>query len=109
MAEMPPADPNADPIDEAFAAYLRSCDEGSLDSREDFLAQYPAIADRLKELIDAADMIGNITMGRGAKPSSASGLVASVLTGSETIASYVPDAGESGDDPNATLPMAHRA
>lgn len=107
MAETPPADPSADPIDEAFAAYLRSCDEGSLDSREAFLAQYPDIADRLKELIDAADMIGQMTMGDG--PKSTRPKVHAGTAGNETIASYVPDAGESGDDPNATLPMAHRA
>ena len=50
--------PTEDPLDEAFAAYLRSCDAGELASREEFLAQFPELADQLKELMEAADMIG---------------------------------------------------
>ncbi len=102
MANPPPTD---DPLDEAFAAYLRSCDAGEIQSREEFLAQFPDLADELKELIEAADMFGRVTLSgpdvQGAnrpKPSA------------DTIASHVPiGADESGGDPAATLPMAHRA
>ena len=58
-----PQDRQPDPLDEAFALYLRTCDAGELSSREDFLAQFPNLSDQLKELIDAADMIGDFTTG----------------------------------------------
>ena len=57
--ESPPAD---DQLDKAFAAYLRSCDAGEIGSREEFLAQFPDIADDLKELMEAADMITTVSM-----------------------------------------------
>lgn len=57
------SDHQPDPLDEAFALYLRSCDAGELSSREEFLAQFPELSDQLKELIDAADMIGDFTSG----------------------------------------------
>ena len=48
-----------DPLDEAFAAYLRACDEGRLSSREEFLKQFPDIADQLGELMQLADSLGD--------------------------------------------------
>ena len=92
-----------DPVDEAFAAYLRSCDAGEVSSREEFLAQYPEIARELKELIEAADAFGQITSGHA--------LVSEprlIEPGADTIGFHVPDGDESGLDPGATLPMANR-
>src|SRR6056297_1423552 len=82
MADPPLRD---DPLDEAFAAYLRFCDEGQLESREAFLAQYPELSAQLKELIDAADMLGSFSFGRSAGNT------------------------EPGDVLAATLPMDHRS
>lgn len=48
-----------DPLDEAFAAYLRACDEGRLSSREEFLSRFPDIADQLGELMQWADSLGD--------------------------------------------------
>ena len=40
-----PGEKNRDQrLDEAFAAYLRSCDSGECESRDDFLSQYPDLA-----------------------------------------------------------------
>jgi eukaryotic-like serine/threonine-protein kinase len=47
-----------DPLDQAFAAYLRACDEGRLASREEFLQQYPELADQLSDLMQMADSLG---------------------------------------------------
>lgn len=57
-----PASPD-DPLDEAFAAYLRSCDAGQLTSREAFLAQFPDLSEQLKELMEVADLLGRVTTG----------------------------------------------
>lgn len=102
MADSPPTN---DPLDEAFAAYLRSCDAGEIQSREEFLAQFPDLSDELKELIEAADMIGRVTYsGSDVQP------VDHPEPGAETIASHATtDNDDSGGDPAATLPMAHRA
>tara|TARA_R110002049_G_scaffold4601_5_gene32254 strand:+ start:355713 stop:357857 length:2145 start_codon:yes stop_codon:yes gene_type:complete len=93
-------DPKAqdDPLDQAFAAYLRSCDEGLVGSREEFLAQFPELADELKQLIEAADLMDQFT----SDPSSTA-----TLPGAETVDAHV-GGGESGGDPAATLPMANR-
>ncbi len=61
MSDSPPTN---DPLDEAFAAYLRSCDAGEVSNREEFLAQFPDLADELKQLMEAADMIGRVSLGR---------------------------------------------
>ncbi|QDT01869.1 Serine/threonine-protein kinase PrkC [Rubripirellula lacrimiformis] len=123
----------ADPVDTAFAAYLRGCDEGQLDSREDFLAQYPEISAQLKELIDAADLIGQMTMGNIQSPKSVHDPSYDFSVGTatphrqptqtrptldlppqgfagddETVALHTPGPGESGDDPAVTLPMSNR-
>lgn len=93
-----------DPLDEAFAAYLRSCDTGELSSREDFLAQFPDLADDLKQLMEAADMIGQVTLG------GRSSAETPVLNpGAETVSRFDPAGDISFDDPAATLPMANRA
>ncbi|MEM6471143.1 MAG: serine/threonine-protein kinase [Planctomycetota bacterium] len=100
-----PSPQDADePIDEAFAAYLRSLDAGETDSREQFLAQFPEMADELRSLMDAADAIDQFT--GMAKTQSLPGL--SVQASDETLHAKAPDPGESGADPAATLPEANR-
>ncbi|MEM9368133.1 MAG: serine/threonine-protein kinase [Planctomycetota bacterium] len=57
-------DPSADEpqdVDQAFALYLRMCDSGEIPSREAFLEQFPDVADQLRELMDAADLITGMT------------------------------------------------
>ena len=92
----------SDPVDEAFAAYLRSCDAGELSSRDDFLAQFPDLADELRELMDAADLLGRMTTrGDGAADGPA---------GAETVALSAPGReGESAGSIAETLPVAARA
>ena len=86
--ESPAAD---DQVDEAFAAYLRSCDAGEIDSREKFLAQFPDIADDLKELMEAADMISSVSMaGQSTKIDRSK-----AATGADTIDANVPHADDS--------------
>jgi hypothetical protein len=58
---------NDDGLDEIFALYLSACDTGELTSRDDFLKQHPEHADQLRELMDAADLIGTFSMA-GAAP-----------------------------------------
>ncbi|MEM9586954.1 MAG: serine/threonine-protein kinase [Planctomycetota bacterium] len=95
--------PDDDSLDEAFAAYLRSCDAGEVASREEFLQQFPQLADQLKELMEAADQFGQMTQNVLVPP-------ASVNAGADTV--HKADAGAAGDlsggDPAATLPMPHR-
>ncbi len=59
----PKADDNSDEaqIDEAFALYLQACDRGELESREEFLNQFPSLSGQLRELMEAADLIGSFT------------------------------------------------
>jgi TRAP transporter TAXI family solute receptor len=102
MADMPASN---DPLDEAFAAYLRSCDSGEFTSREAFLEQFPDLADELKQLMEAADMIGRVTVGDApSEPAQAAG----VPSGADTVASNLSVGDGSGADPAATLPMPHR-
>ncbi len=103
MAEEQPDD---DPVDEAFAAYLRSCDAGEISSRGDFLAQFPELTDELKELMEAADMIGRVSLGDTPQGLGDDGEAA---PGADTIASNIASGDQSGSDPAATLPMANRA
>src|SRR6056297_2078165 len=114
-----PADEPSDPVDEAFAAYLKSCDTGELSSREDFLKQFPEISVELRELMQAADLINSFTA--GGPPSSAQSGVAEndaaaghdagdrrfELSG-ETVAMAPGEDEPSVADPAATLPMANR-
>lgn len=110
-------------VDEAFAAYLTACDRGEVSSREDFLRRFPTLSGRLRELMDAADLIGSFTHADGQA-------VAAPFVGSapprlpdhdptaasediETIAIDAIGSDPSGDDlsgidPQATLPVAHR-
>ena len=107
MAEEPPQD---DPLDEAFAAYLRTCDAGELSSRQEFLSQYPELKDQLSELMDAADLIGQASLCvPGATPGadSAASQLPSTLD-AETVGYGVIDGDESGGMSGATLPMANR-
>lgn len=101
MADSPPTN---DPLDEAFAAYLRSCDDGEVSSREEFLAMFPDLADELKQLMDAADMIGRVTMTNGPM---GLGAASGVAPGADTIGGNSLGF-DSGVDPGATLPMANR-
>ncbi|TWU40690.1 serine/threonine-protein kinase [Novipirellula artificiosorum] len=96
----------ADPLDAAFAAYLRSCDDGEMTSRDDFLKQFPEVADQLRQLMEAADLVGRV----GAAASSASHASEESLLagGAETIATSAAVGEQSNVDPAATLPMAHR-
>lgn len=102
-------------VDEAFALYLKACDTGELDSREDFLKQFPSISGQLRELMEAADMIGNFTQTRYVSKDSpvSKDSVPVDSIGVDTIGISEMAVDESaGDfsemDPNATLPMANR-
>ncbi len=75
---------NNDGVDEAFAVYLRMCDDGQITSREEFLKQFPQQADSLRELMDAADLLGSFTASRA-------------VAGDSSI-----DPDESDDNPAAT-------
>jgi TRAP transporter TAXI family solute receptor len=107
------ADPNPpvnDPVDEAFAAYLRSCDAGEVSSREEFLAQFPEIADELSELMDAADAIGQMTTGHSApKGDSPRPIPFAANPGADTIVGEALHRDGAETDPAVTLPMANRA
>ena len=110
---MSPASPDEDidPLDRAFSEYLRRSDSGEPLSRESFLAELPDdIAAGLKELIEAADQIGQMT---GVLP----GLVetadqsapSSVPTSADTLVHLADAHDDSGGDLAVTLPLAHRA
>ncbi|MFG0261644.1 MAG: serine/threonine-protein kinase [Novipirellula sp. JB048] len=97
-------EPIADPVDEAFAAYLRCCDAGDVTSREDFLRQFPDVAAQLKQLMEAADLLDQVT--------SASGLSSHdrvVDHEAATIALPRAAGAQSDVDPAITLPMAKRS
>ena len=98
MVDPPASD---EPLDKAFAAYLRSCDAGEL-TREEFLEQFPDLAGELKELISAADMITSMSQpGLKLQPPVAD-------TGADTIAGHIGTGYDSGVDPAVTLPVANR-
>ena len=88
-------EPADDPLDQAFAAYLKSCDAGELSSREQFLSRFPELADQLRELMDAADMLGRVT--EVARPPGDE---------AETVELAADGGAGSADDPWETLPMA---
>ncbi|MDM4019119.1 serine/threonine-protein kinase [Roseiconus lacunae] len=102
---MPSPQEADDPIDEAFAAYLKSVDEGSIGSREEFLAQFPEMATELKDLMDAADAIDRFAV-RSEPPLSS---ISPSQAGAETVDFVTSDPNQSGDDPAETLPEANRA
>ncbi|WP_168566403.1 serine/threonine-protein kinase [Crateriforma spongiae] len=93
-------DQHDDRLDEAFAAYLRSCDSGEIGSREEFLSQFPDIADELRELMDVADSFGRFG-GQASQPKVVNPIA-------ETVNLSVADQNDSIADPAATLPMANR-
>ncbi|TWU01178.1 serine/threonine-protein kinase [Stieleria varia] len=95
--------PQDDRVDEAFAAYLRCCDAGELESREDFLAQFPDIAGELKELMEAADGLGRFASGH----STAQAIMPQ--PGADTVSAFAGNLEDSGGDPALTLPEASRA
>ncbi|MEO9591192.1 serine/threonine-protein kinase, partial [Rhodopirellula bahusiensis] len=70
MVEDLMAQSNEDDLDEIFALYLSACDTGELTSRDDFLNQHPEHADQLRELMDAADLIGTFSMAGSASDES---------------------------------------
>lgn len=107
-------------IDAAFASYLHACDRGEVESREDFLKQFPSLSGQLRELMEAADLIGSYTS-TGARalahsPSPAApGLPAKNVqrsdnetVGIDAIGPHDAEGDLSGFDPHATLPLAHR-
>jgi eukaryotic-like serine/threonine-protein kinase len=57
---MKPEEPD-DRIDEIFAELLRATDAGTSISREDFLQRYPDLRHQLTELLDAADLIDELS------------------------------------------------
>ncbi|MDA8967667.1 serine/threonine-protein kinase [bacterium] len=96
-----------DPLDEAFADYLRMSDAGEIASREDFLKLFPDLADDLKELIEAADLFGEVTLGGQPAGSSSGFNVGTLAHNAETIATSAL-ASDSSGDPDITLPIANR-
>ncbi|MEM8666974.1 MAG: serine/threonine-protein kinase [Planctomycetota bacterium] len=100
---MPDPPQTDDPLDEAFAAYLRSCDTGEIKSREDFLAQFPELADELKQLMEAADMIGSFTDQSSGSPVSQAG-----KNPADTIITSKASESDPDYDPAVTLPIANR-
>jgi TRAP transporter TAXI family solute receptor len=100
MSESPQTN---DPLDEAFAAYLRSCDAGEIRSREDFLAQFPELAGELKQLMEAADMLGTFT-----EQKTASQVAELERDPADTIANNAFDHSDPNCDPEVTLPIANR-
>ncbi|TWT81795.1 Serine/threonine-protein kinase PrkC [Planctomycetes bacterium CA13] len=101
--ELPETD---DPLDSAFAAYLRCCDSGEMTSRDEFLKQFPELADQLKQLMEAADLVDHVTNAASSK--NATHRRAPVASGADTIATSMATGDDSNVDPAATLPMAHR-
>ena len=124
-------DPNEEPrfttdietqIDQAFAAYLQACDRGEVESREDFLKQFPSLSGQLRELMDAADLIGSFTHTSGPPQKLPTESVADQFLhgdsfpgdddaetiGIAALGPHETDGDLSGLDPHATLPVANR-
>lgn len=72
-----------DPLDQAFAAYLRACDEGRLSSREEFLGQFPDLADQLSELMKMADSLDQFVGSSGPASTPGPALSSPALSGGE--------------------------
>lgn len=112
----PDADDNHEPgdrLDAAFAEYLRACDEGREVSREAFLSRFPDMADRLAELMQIADSLGNFVSLADGDDDSASDLPASAqrqrdgkdgLTMPEPIASPVRSGGPNHEHDQSQSP-----
>jgi len=94
--ELKPDESNPDEesqIDDAFAMYLRACDEGELNSREEFLQRFPNLSGRLRELMQAADLIGSYTQTGNQPPKTPSNDTSetppSPNSGEETASSFL--------------------
>ncbi len=102
-----------DPLDEAFAAYLRACDEGHHEDREAFVQRYPELSERLRELMALADSMGSFVATESAigsaaqRPSSRAAASPIQVSGEADTLDFEALTGE-GIDRNLTLPMAHR-
>lgn len=121
MSHSPAPEPPGNPVDSAFAAYLKSIDSGEFEGRDEFLARFPEIAVELSELLEAADRLHQFTLaGRSSAADFAEFSHADAAEGSdaerrqramaETIAGPAvadPSAAATAD-PEVTLPMANR-
>ena len=105
-----------DPLDEAFAAYLRACDEGRGEDRETFIGRYPEMATRLRELMSLADSL-DVFVAVGEEPSGVVGgkcrprttnNAASQVSGEAETLHFDAVSGQAGDR-NVTLPLENRA
>jgi len=98
-----------DPIDEAFAAYLRSCDDGSGEDRETFVSRYPEMADRLRALMTLADSIESFVSLDGDSSGASHVHVPAVarVRGDADTLNFDAALGLD-DDLNMTLPLANR-
>lgn len=102
-ADSPPPGEDAEPIDIAFAAFLKACDSGELEDRQTFLARFPELADDLAELLDAAEMLGGVTPGPEMAETQ---VLPTIPQDGETVGVHVdPD---KGGTIKATLPLAQR-
>ncbi|QEG40071.1 serine/threonine-protein kinase [Roseimaritima ulvae] len=99
----PTRDQDNDPLDAAFAAYLKSCDSGEFPDRKAFLAQFPELADQLLELIEAADMLGSVTGGEALAETK---VLPRIPNDAETIDQGFMSAADG--EGKLTLPLANR-
>jgi eukaryotic-like serine/threonine-protein kinase len=104
-----------DPLDEAFAAYLRACDEGREEDREAFIGRYPEMATRLRELMTLADSL-DVFIATGDEPSATgsrsrsrgNAAEAAKVSGDAETIHFDAVSGQVGDR-NVTLPLENRA
>jgi len=99
-----------DPLDEAFAAYLRACDEGRGEDRETFVRRYPAMADRLRELMMLADSLDSF-VAMDSEPSHASNQSSArepAKIGGDAETLHFDAVSGAVDDREVTLPLANR-
>lgn len=100
-------------LDEAFAAYLQACDDGQMPSRDDFLGQYPDLADRLSDLLSIADSLGDfvgVSLGGEGSQSGAAAAPAQdqpAVHNAETL-HWNGDRSDTDGDSWLTLPTAER-
>lgn len=113
-SDQPDEAPINDPLDVAFAAYLRACDAGETSSREEFIQQFPELADDLSRLLDAADLIGRYTThNSGAAHLEETAAWQVEPTGdshatAETVVGNL-EADDPRNEPNLTLPLERRS
>ena len=91
---------------------MRACDEGREQDRETFIEHYPALADRLRELMGLADSLGSFvsTSEKSTSDSTqmraAANRVEKISSDAETL-QFDAISGQAGDR-NLTLPLAER-